>query len=108
MAGGRVKYISIVDPKRLQHYTHRNPPWIKLYRDLFTDPRFSRLTDAAKLQYVFLQTLVPECDNKIPWDDDWLKRRIGSGADLKVKELERLGFIHISNGNPKPPKKGSL
>lgn len=35
---------------RFQHYKHRNPPWIKLYRDILNDPDWHNLpADTAKV-----------------------------------------------------------
>lgn len=106
----RVKYISIVNPKRLQHYKQRNPPWIKLYRDIFSDPDFQKLTDSARLQLFFLETLAPEFDNKIPYDPEYLRRRLAPKGKLQIEAIARAGdFIKIlefatdgENGSGRP------
>lgn len=104
-----MKFISVTDPKRLQHYRERNPPWIKLYRDLFSDPDFQKLPESARLQLLFLQTLVPEFDNKIPYDAKWLQGRMATDERMQIPLLAKTGWIRIlefaTNGH-EPKTKG--
>ncbi len=90
-----MKYISILNPNRLQHYKQRNPPWIKLYRDIFSDPDFQGLNDAARVQLLFLETLVPEFDNRIPYDSKYLRRRLATKERLQIPALEKAGFVKV-------------
>jgi hypothetical protein len=90
-----VKYIAILNANRLQHYKQRNPPWIKLYRDIFNDPDFQALSDSARIQLLFLETLAPEFDNKIPYDLEYLKRRLATKERFQIPALERAGFVKV-------------
>ena len=40
--------IAIRNWSKFQHYGSRNPPWIKVYRDLLDDPDWHELSDEAK------------------------------------------------------------
>src|SRR6201999_2272789 len=47
-----LKYISIKGWDRFQHYTDRDPPWVKLYRDLLTSESWVLGTDTSRLVQV--------------------------------------------------------
>jgi hypothetical protein len=89
-----MKYISIKNWQKFQHYKDRCPPWIKLHRDLLRDYDFLCLQDASKLQLMLLWLLASQMNNKIPADDNFIKTQIGIHGDLSIKELKDKGFIY--------------
>jgi len=86
-------YWSIKDFRRFQHYSKRNPPWIKLYTSLLEDYDFIALSDAAKLHLVLLWLLASRMDNRIPDDRRWLARAIHANGPVRLDELVRAGFL---------------
>jgi hypothetical protein len=80
-------YISIVGFDKLQHYKNRNPPWIKLYVDLWENHEFDRLPDATKAHFVGLCVLASRHDNRIPYEPDWIAKRIGANVNIDFDSL---------------------
>jgi len=73
--------------ERYQHYKLRNPPWIKLYRDVLGDRDLMDLTDSQKWCVVGLLILASLTDNKIPNDPSYVRRQ------LSMKRTPDLGFL---------------
>jgi len=71
-------YLTIPKWDNFQHYGKRNPPWIKVYKDLLLDRDFTNsLSDSQKAQVVCLWLVASTCENRIPLDTKWLKRVTG-------------------------------
>ena len=51
---------------KFQHYNHRRPPWIKVYRDLLDDPAFMMLSGDASKMLVMCWLLASENDGELP------------------------------------------
>lgn len=51
---------------KFQHYNHRRPPWIKIYRDLLDDPAFMMLSGDASKMLVMCWLLASENDGELP------------------------------------------
>ena len=47
-------YLRVKNWGEFQHYTKRNPPWIKLYTSLLEDYDFNRLKDQDRLHLMLL------------------------------------------------------
>lgn len=88
---------SVVNWEKHQHYKDRNPPWIKLHKDLLHDYEFSCLHDASKLQLMMIWLLASQMDNKIPADQKWLKNALHLEEDINLKALSDAGFIDIAS-----------
>lgn len=52
--------------KRFQHYSHRSPPWIKLYRDLIDDCEYHALPALSAKYLPLLWILASEKDGELP------------------------------------------
>jgi len=87
------KYLRVKNWTDFQHYKDRNPPWIKLHRDLLRDYDFICLQDASKMQLMLIWLLASQLDNKIPADADYIKAQIGVSQDIDLKELIDKGFL---------------
>lgn len=88
-SGGKIQtnamdYLSLKNLRKYQHYSHRNPPWIKLYREFWTDYTVRSLTPLQRLLFLGLMTLAAELENQIPHDARYLSDRLG----LKVAETD--------------------
>ena len=87
------KYLMVKNWESFQHYKERNPPWIKLHRDLLRDYDFLCLQDASKMQLILIWLLASQMNNKIPADANFIKTQIGIKGDLNLKELIDKGFL---------------
>jgi hypothetical protein len=88
---------SVTNWEKHQHYKDRNPPWIKLHKDLLHDYGFSCLRDASKVQLMMIWLLASQMDNKIPADQKWLKNALHLEGDIDLKALSDAGFIDIAS-----------
>lgn len=88
-----MKYFSIKNYDRYQHYRDRRPPWIKLHVSLLDDYGFISLSDASKSHLMLLWLLASQTDNKIPHDIPWIKQRIGARGRVNLAELFNAGFL---------------
>jgi len=64
-----------------------------LYNEILDDYEFSQLSDSGKYHLLAIFLLASRTSNRIPWDQDWIKARIGAGDDFTLKPLFDLGFI---------------
>jgi 5-methylcytosine-specific restriction endonuclease McrA len=71
--------------ERFQHYKDRRPPWIKLYRDLWDDPRFFALTEEERYVLLSLFIVASQNDNHMQNNPAWLARQCATSA----KTIER-------------------
>lgn len=98
-----MKYISINNFSRKQHYKERSPIWIKLYREELNDKKFLELTEPQRFQLWALGILASECGNKIPLDAKYLRIRLRINHALNLKPFVRLDLITIHDELPLPP-----
>ena len=92
---------------KLQHFKKKRPPWIKFYRDLPLDYPFINLPEYAKLTFVFLTIVASEHDNRIPYDIEFLSKRLAITGDtikLGVGELLNAGMVSVSRKPGRKPK----
>lgn len=52
--------------EKFQHYKYRNPPWIKLYRDLLNDPDWFELSGESAKGLMMLWLIASEADGYLP------------------------------------------
>lgn len=88
-------YFKVRNFEKFQHYKDRNPPWIKLYNHILEDYDFSKLQDLTKLQLILIWLLASRLNNKIPYDSDWVRQKIGCKSKPNLKELEKMMFIEV-------------
>lgn len=69
-----MRIISLKEWARLQHYKDRNPPWVKLYRDLLTSESWVLGTDISRLVQVASMLLAARYGNQIPYRWDLLRK----------------------------------
>lgn len=79
--------------EKFQHYKKRNPPWIKLYNALLDDYAFGLLPDATKMHLVAIWLLASRHQNAIPFDPEWVARRINATEPVDLVTLAATGFI---------------
>lgn len=91
-----MRYLSIRNLRKHQHYGKRRPPWIKLHAEVFDDYAFVCLHDASKAHLMLLWLLASQMDNRIPYDLGFISRKIGATTPIDVEELVLQGFIEVS------------
>ena len=89
------EFLTVPGLCKWQHYKKRTPPWIKLHREVLNDYKFSRLQDASKAHLLAIWLLASQMDNKIPYDSDWIAKRINATQSLDMVELLSSGMIAI-------------
>lgn len=85
---------------RFQHYKDRDPPWVKLYRDLLTSESWVLGTDLSRVIQVASVVLAPRYSNRIPLNFRLLKQVMAldckEGEFLAaIKHLEACKFLEI-------------
>src|SRR5436853_3744382 len=85
---------------RFQHYKDRDPPWVKLYRDLFSSESWVLGTDISRLVQVASILLAARYMNRIPLQWSLLKKVSSLDCSEKqflqaVKHLESTNFLEI-------------
>lgn len=79
--------------ERFQHYKDRSPPWIKFYNETLDDYQFGCLQDASKAHLMQIWLLASRSNNQLPYDPDWIARRINATSDVDLDVLVDAGFI---------------
>lgn len=87
------EYLKIKNWETHQHYKDRNPPWIKLHREILDDYEMSCLQDASKLHLILIWVLSSQLNNRIPNDPEWVAKKIGATQKVNLKELIDKGFL---------------
>lgn len=88
-----MKYLSVKNWDKFQHYKDRNPPWIKLHRTLLNDYDFGCLQDASKLHLMLIWLLASQTEGRIPDDPEFLKGKLGLKAKPDLLYLVNHGFL---------------
>jgi hypothetical protein len=96
-----MRYLSIKNLSKYQHYKDRRPPWIKLHASLFDDYEFQCLQDASKLHLILLWLLASQVDNHIPYDVAFIQRKLGTTLPIDMEVLIQQGFIEVSHDDGK-------
>ena len=81
---------------KFQHYKDRTPPWIKLYNELLDDYTFTCLQDASKLHLILIWLLASRSNNKIPFDAEWIGKKISATEKVDLQELLDSGLIILN------------
>lgn len=80
---------------KFQHYKDRRPCWIKLHNDLHDNYEFCRLQDASKAHLQGIWLLASRLGNDLPFDAEWIAKRISATESVDLEVLEKAGFIQI-------------
>lgn len=81
--------------RQYQHYGRRNPPWIKLHRDLVDDDDFCELPDHLKMQLMGIWLLASKLDNQIPDRGKLLNHYNLSKKPWDFTSLVQGGFVEL-------------
>lgn len=93
-----MQYLRVKNLEQYQHYSTRNPPWIKLYRSLLGDYELRQLTAETRYLYIGCLILASECDNRLVSDVKFLSERLGfTVTEEMITSLINSGFLLASS-----------
>lgn len=87
-----MNFLAIKDWSDFQHYSKRNPPWIKLHRAVIDDYAFCALPDATKAHLMLLWLYASQNNGKVPADVPFLEKKL-SISELDLRILIERGFL---------------
>lgn len=91
-----MKYLVVTNWDTYQHYKNRRAPWIKAYTDPvelpLEHPKFTNLTDGAKLTLHHVRLLAGVTGNAIP-ENQVTRDRLNMKTPHRVQELVDAGFV---------------
>jgi hypothetical protein len=95
-----LKFISVNGWEKFQHYKDRDPPWIKLYRDILTTESWVLGTDLSRLVQLASTLLAARYKNKIPLNWPLIKRVASLDCGEKpfleaISHLVATGFLTV-------------
>ena len=93
-----MKYLQVKNWREFQHYTKRNPPWIKLHRAIVDDYAFAALADKTKAHLFLIWLLASGSDGRIPHDDKFVAARINATNRVDLQALIEAGFLIPEDG----------
>ena len=114
------RFLSVANNERYQHYgDRRNPPWVKLYREFLSDYTLQQLPTDSRLFFACCFILASETANMIPFDVDYLSKRVGfdvtesvitplidsgrllaSGASNMLASMKKCSILFSSSSSP--------
>jgi hypothetical protein len=85
---------------RFQHYKDRDPPWVKLYRDVLTSESWVIGTDLSRLVQLASVLLAARYGNRIPYRWDLIRKVTHLDCTEKafneaVRHLSEHGFLEV-------------
>lgn len=99
-----MRYIKIVDWDKFQHYTKRNPPWIKLHTSLLDNEAFECLHNDSKVLLICLWLFTARKGNgEILANLAYLQRKLPVGKKVNLQPLIEAGFIECYQDDSKLP-----
>lgn len=94
-------YYRITEWSTYQHYKDRNPPWIKLHREMMTSRTWVSLDDSGRVLAVACMMLAAATGNKIPADASYVRRVAYLNSDPDFAPLLSIGFVELIDENSK-------
>lgn len=89
------QYLRIVGWEQYQHYKDRNPPWIKLHRELLTSETWVSSSNDERVLAITLMMLAAASGNKIKADARYIQRVAYLDVAPDWSGLVRLGFVEV-------------
>lgn len=91
-----MRHLSVKSWSEFQHYGKRNPPWIKVHNALLADYDFTHMTDVAKAHLLLIWVLASRCNNKIRYDEPWIRAQIGAQSKINLDNFIESGWLILS------------
>lgn len=97
MDAPQVEFYRIKRWSDFQHYSKRNPPWIKLHFALLSSQDWVLLDDASRVLAIACMLVASRHEGKIPSDPSYLKRVAYLNRTPNFKPLIDCGFIEVAS-----------
>lgn len=78
-----------------QHYTDRNPPWIKLHYETLSSETWVTLDDSSRVLAVACMLIASRHEGNIPDNPDYIKRVAYLNEIPNFKPLINIGFLEM-------------
>ena len=88
-----MRYLTVKNWREFQHYTKRNPPWIKLHRALIDDYQFAALKDKTKAHLTMIWLLASANEGRVPHDAKFIASRINATDPIDLDSMIEAGFL---------------
>lgn len=88
-----MKYLTVRNLDRYQHYKDRDPKWIKLYYSILDDEAFIFLSETLRCRYITCLILASRSNNRIPSDPLYLKKVMRLDKPPDLQPLIDIGFL---------------
>jgi hypothetical protein len=88
-----LKFFAVRNFEKFQHYHDRRPPWIKLYRDLWDDPRFFELQERERYILIGIFVLASQHENKVSASQSWLQAKLLTSKPIPLQRFIDTGWI---------------
>jgi hypothetical protein len=86
------EYLAVKNWSKYQHYSDRNPPWIKLHKTVLRDYDFMSLSVAQRYHLIACWILAADMDGLLPCSEQHLNR-LCKGHRMNLEELIKKGFL---------------
>jgi hypothetical protein len=87
-----MEFFTVKNWDSFQHYSKRNPPWIKLHRALLDDYAFCALPDVSKAHLMLVWIYASQHNGQVPNDTKFLEKKL-SCENLDLQILLDGGFL---------------
>jgi hypothetical protein len=88
-----MEFYRIRNWKKYQHYSKRNPPWIKLHLKILSSPDWVLASDSTKLSMVCCLLAASMHEGCVPNDSRWLRDACHIHWRVDFKPLLESGFL---------------
>lgn len=90
-----MQFYRIRNWETFQHYKDRNPPWVKLHRELLTSETWVSGNDASRVLAIACMLIAAATDNRIPAKPDYIQRVAYLSAPPDFEPLIENGFLEV-------------
>ena len=92
-----VEEFTIRNWREFQHYSDRNPPWIKLHFALLSSQDWVMLADESRVLMIACMLIASRNAGKVPNNPDYIKR-LCYIKRVDFKPLIDIGFLECASG----------
>lgn len=92
-----MQYFRVTDFTKFLYLRHHQPPlpWVKLRSRMVDRKKFIALSDVSKAHLMLLWLEASKCDNRLPYNPEWIKYALKVTEDVDLDILVQHGFIEI-------------
>jgi hypothetical protein len=83
--------------RKFQHYSDRNPPWIKLHFEILSSRDWVTLDDASRVLAIACMLIASRNEGVVPADPDYVQRVAYLKKPPNFKPLIACGFLEVAS-----------